>query len=468
MSGRTNSAARQFVFFFALMSATMFTHAQSLELIKDINVKKNTVPDSMGADNIVFSNVVYFDGPEGLWRTDATKAGTYEIKDENGFPVLDPKNFTISGDSLFFLAQANSTLLITNSQNFGTYNHILWRISKQQPDVAYPVLDTLGHHVLPDPLILMIDLDGVLMFSTNYSYQALTLWKVNDRGLAEELKLIYPNDRHAVIDMQVALGSLYFITSLNELWRSDGTAAGTAKVADTDGIPYSSYDRGQNNMTEFNGKLFFTISTYYGTESNQLWRSDGTVAGTVQLKKLSAEQNFDAFGIINDQLVFIRAKRESYNSPGFTQISAIDGVTGEISLIKHFPYAYQRAGYLADKLIVSMISYDNYDQWYTWVSDGTNQGTEEISTDLAIDRYKYFSYTRSGDELYFPGLLQSGGNDEVELWKTDGTKSGTIRVKDIAYQQNSSDPEHLIAYKNGIFVPGEQGRPSERQGNLVL
>ena len=61
-----------------------------------------------------------------------------------------------------------------------------------------------------------------------------------------------------------------------ELWKSDGTAAGTMLVAD---INPGSADSSPTNLTNLNGTLFFVAND--GTHGRELWKSDGTAAGTV-------------------------------------------------------------------------------------------------------------------------------------------------------------------------------------------
>ena len=63
------------------------------------------------------------------------------------------------------------------------------------------------------------------------------------------------------------------------LWRTDGTNAGTAFVADP--APGTLYDTGPLWLTPFGGELFFTARDRKGTR--QLWRSDGTREGTVSV-----------------------------------------------------------------------------------------------------------------------------------------------------------------------------------------
>lgn len=69
----------------------------------------------------------------------------------------------------------------------------------------------------------------------------------------------------------------------NELWRSDGTSAGTRLVRDSEGI----FQTGSNpsSLAKSNGLLFFSgIGTLLDRE---LWKSDGTATGTVQVKNLA-------------------------------------------------------------------------------------------------------------------------------------------------------------------------------------
>src|SRR4029453_14987646 len=62
-----------------------------------------------------------------------------------------------------------------------------------------------------------------------------------------------------------------------ELWKSDGTAAGTVLLKDT--IPGSAGGRPQE-LTNVRGALFFSAST--SGLGRELWRSDGTTSGTAQ------------------------------------------------------------------------------------------------------------------------------------------------------------------------------------------
>jgi len=78
----------------------------------------------------------------------------------------------------------------------------------------------------------------------------------------------------------------YFVandgTHGNELWKSDGTAAGTSLVKDTNpgaGDGYFGY------LTNVNGTLFFASGDL--TTGIELWKSDGTAAGTAMVTEIA-------------------------------------------------------------------------------------------------------------------------------------------------------------------------------------
>src|SRR5262249_18019417 len=94
-----------------------------------------------------------------------------------------------------------------------------------------------------------------------------------------------------------------------ELWKSDGTAAGAVLVKDISAT--IGPKNGQYYFTGVGGTLFFTAFTANGRE---LWKSDGTANGTVLVKDINPVGNSRPNSLTNvNGTLFFRA---------------VDGVTG--------------------------------------------------------------------------------------------------------------------------------------------
>ena len=89
------------------------------------------------------------------------------------------------------------------------------------------------------------------------------------------------------LDLTNVNGTLFFAANDGvhgtELWKSDGTAAGTVLVKDIDPAG-EARTSAVGNSTNVNGTLFFTAND--GTHGVELWKSDGTAAGTVMVKDI--------------------------------------------------------------------------------------------------------------------------------------------------------------------------------------
>src|SRR5207247_9460584 len=129
---------------------------------------------------------------------------------------------------------------------------------------------------------LLTPLNGIVYFFHDLPESGRELWRSD--GTVEGTYLV--KDTHAGPDppfspspgagapaprTAVVKGTLFF-ESRGELWKTDGTAEGTVRVASGVGFPYL--------LTASRDFAFFA-----GTGG--LWRSDGTAAGTILLKPLT-------------------------------------------------------------------------------------------------------------------------------------------------------------------------------------
>ena len=176
-----------------------------------------------------------------------------------------------------------------------------------------------------------------------------------------------------------------------ELWVTDGTVAGTRLVKDINPGTGSS-DIGW--LSPFNDKVVFAATE--GQNGIELWISDGTEAGTYMIKDIHD------FG--------------SSDPRGFTQINETQFVFGA-------------------KDFESEVTSSRGAQWWLWVSDGTPEGTNMIyQCDTKFPGQDNTSawnpYCRVGRKVFFKADNIDGTVGE-ELWVTDGTTGGTQFVKDI-------------------------------------
>jgi ELWxxDGT repeat protein len=129
--------------------------------------------------------------------------------------------------------------------------------------------------------------NGTLYFAALAPMVGAELWKSNGTaaGTVMVKDIRTGNGESSTPAQLVAVGSTLFFqaddgTNGRELWKSDGTGPGTTMVADIN----PGGDAFVNNefpgiVVNANGTLFFVADD--GTTGDELWKSDGTGPGTV-------------------------------------------------------------------------------------------------------------------------------------------------------------------------------------------
>jgi ELWxxDGT repeat protein len=226
-------------------------------------------------------------------------------------------------------------------------------------------------------------------------------------------------------------GTLFFVGwdywHGSELWKSDGTTAGTVMVAD---INPGRGGSNPGNLTNVNGTLFFTAND--GTHGVELWKSDGTAAGTVMVQDIYPGSSWHVNG------------GYSYYGPNSSSPSNLTNVNGELFFV-------------AD---------DGVHGRELWKSNGTgttinkkNGGTTS-GTVLVADINPGSSSSNPSNLINVNGLLYFTANDGThgqELWKSDGTAAGTVMIKDINPGSGSSNPGNLTKVNGTLLFSASDG-----------
>jgi ELWxxDGT repeat protein len=455
----------------------------------------------------------YFAADDGsgmeLWMSNGTAASTVRLKDiVPGTGGSNPQQITVMNSYIFFSAQTPANgreLWKTNGTSAGTV-------------MVKDILAGTGSSN-PEGLVSM---NNMIFFSANDGQHGYELW--SSIGTAESttiVKDITPETRVSSSPkwMTNVYGTLYFSAddkvSGEELWRSDGSAAGTYLVKDIrPGSPSADIE----NLINLNGTLIFTA--HDGIHGDEPWKSDGTEAGTMLLKDLTPGRGgsnstdsfsypMDNFTIANNVLYFIAAGSANGNPynytivrtngteagtfvianayahgigrlrPNFTYLNGntyfFNGTENEGYGLYRIDYkntvhAVRPLGYTADYYDAfnpEMVKFNGalyltvYSQDAGWKLMKLLPSGEStiIDESLHISNGSYpKKFVTVGNYVYF--FTTGNYPYYTELWRTDGTPDGTIRLREIPW-----DPHEMVVIDDKVyFSAGEtllvtQGTP---------
>lgn len=430
-------------------------------LVKDLNPtyirQNNENPRALALPPVILNGKLYFtgrtdNGQTNLWFTDGTEAGTQRVPLDR---LTVRSDLIVFKDKVYFSAlqgsEGNATVGLWTTD--GTQANTLLleaNLTMNQPVVVGDTLYFVGgdlSQVNAQPRLWKSDGTeaGTVMVSDRVRVQA------NLQSLSRETSRVI----YGLVPYQ---GQVYFTgqegsPSPNglELWKSDGTDAGTVMVKDI--LPGSDGSTPER-LTVANGLLFF--SARVGT--NNLWRSDGTAAGTFLLKEIGAPSTLVA---LKDRLIFGLTRGPSTKN----ELWQSDGTVAGTVLLKELPSS--------DSFVPAHLTAIN-DEYVLfkstgglWKSDGTAAGTQVISSaspgaDGTSIRMADFGNGRALLRLTDTPFQFNG----AELWITDGSIVGTRIVRNI----NRFDGVVLGSpYDvNGILIFSGEGRVSGSIANRQL
>ena len=297
--GKGDSKPRELTHFKGALFFTAFDPEHDLEmwrsdgteagtrLVKDISPGK-LFSEPYGY--VVYKGSLYFSAYDhvlknyAMWKTDGTEAGTQLFPAATGMKVFQNGLHKECNGILFF----NSFDFKTGNDKTGNGRE-LWRTDGTQQG-TYEVKDIWPG---PDPnhglALRLTALNGNLYFIALDGIHGLELWRSD--GTTDGtwmVRDINPGEDGAGTDVLgvgelTILGDKIYFAAHNpthgiELWRSDGTEAGTVVVKDICPGPGGSRP---SHIVNINGTLYFSAND--GVHGIQLWKSDGTEAGTVMV-----------------------------------------------------------------------------------------------------------------------------------------------------------------------------------------
>ena len=387
-----------------------------------------------------------FDPVHGLepWVTDGTPAGTRLLRDTcpgecSAYPVPEK----VFAGRLYFIAAVD------------TFSTGLWS-TDGTPAGTRLVKESVGQ------VHGFFEVGNRLVFASVDDEHGAEVWRT-DGTAAGTVRItdfappiLWNDDDEIELSATVLNGQLYFNADDGEhgfeLWRTDGTAAGTELAVDVNQMDVGgSFPRG---FLRFGSQVLFFTNPVSGPE---LWRSDGTEAGTVRVQAFGPEerdgtapvpgQSAESGGVIVYlSFDYFRSQFAAWRTDGtaagtfrLTGLSALGGSQELESAGGTVFFTFEDAQHGRE----------------LWATDGTVAGTrlvKDVIPGPAGSQVR--DLTAFQGKLYFTAIAPGDG---FELWRSDGTAAGTQVVADLHPGPVGSNPVHLTVHAGRLWFFTEGG-----------
>ena len=257
--------------------------------------------------------------------------------------------------------------------------------------------------------------------------------------------------------LTVSNGALFFAANDGvhgpELWRSDGTAEGTAML--TEILP-GSPGSWASDLVDADGVLYFFADD--GVHGRELWTSDGTAAGTHLVKDIAPGTGWNNGRFLatsGHRLLFAAAYGAQGSAPWVSDgteegtVMVADIRPGANAVDPHYDPLISGRDAAPAPQGGFLFAADDGTGTALWLTDGTPGGTARLSAAASPHEMTVFQGT-----VYFAASDSAAG---VELWKSDGTAAGTVRVKDLQAGAGGGDPRELTVAGTRLFFRANDG-----------
>ncbi|GAB2645505.1 hypothetical protein GCM10027035_44510 [Emticicia sediminis] len=426
-----------FIFFFLAFHCSF----AQISLFKDINTLEagSNPANFVEANGLVFFSVQKYDGFY-LWKSDGTEAGTMAVSEQK---------ITIN---TFY----NLNIILPNLYQHN--NEIYYQIRNASSNELWKTNGTVNTLVISN-----FSANQIISYNNElylFKYNSITKVVGNTEVLVKTF--LYPIAYEKVSIMN---GTMYFYTkgnavngnSIFQVWKSDGTESETTLVKSLENIiDIYNYNQNYENRTVTTDNLLYFFVHRLRRESinsraywdTELWKSDGTEAGTVIVKRVLIQNNYNATVLPKNLTKF--NNKVIFNEE--TKLWVSDGSETGTQVLKTFQYlGYSQIGsfygILNDKFFFSPYEANENE---LWISDGTPTGTQLL---------KDLNPNGSSSPNYFVKIqnkLLFRANNNDEIWQTDGTLAGTTFLQTIPKPEgistnNTINPEFIYTSTNQLF-----------------
>ncbi len=370
------------------------------------------------------------------------------------FSLLKDINAGGGGSSYFNFTNVNGTLFFRPDD--GVHGDELW---KSNGTAAGTVLvKDISPGTGGSDLQEFVNVNGVLYFRADDGVHGSELWKSDGTAAGTVMvKDIFPGVNSGVLSsLFSAGGNLYFQADDGvhgtELWKSDGTAAGTILLKDifqgtfaegmNAGVPRSG---NPNNFTLVNGTVYFAASS--GAETHEVWKTDGTVAGTVMVKDIHS----GVMGYVLNNFVNLNGTliMTMYGGASGSELWKSDGTSAGTTLVKAMPGGNFNNHPTVMNGVLYLLEGDGL-----WKSDATPVGTVLLKQKGGAFSLSPELMIAINNKLFFTGNDDENG---LELWTSDGTAAGTVLVKDINPGANNSELNAFTRVGSKLMFTADNG-----------
>jgi ELWxxDGT repeat protein len=338
-----------------------------------------------------------------LWITDGTPEGTMPLM-ENG--PANPRRLTTSGSIVFFTAEDDTGRQLWKSDGTPQGTRRVKAIGPGRGDAPPPAKGAA------EPITYPLDLvaaNGLLFFTVDDGIHGREVWRSD--GTADGTVLLH-DDSNRCCGPIVAAGRLVYFPRAGDLYRSDGTEAGTFWIGQADSA-----------LTAAGDILFFI-------RDHGLFRADGTVGGTVSVKLDRGAEPVTSFVGVSGTLYFWGGGDLWKTDAGLREIVPVRRfnntfVDAMIGLGPDLLLSVYHSSLLPSGQPASTNPSWSYQRAEVWRSNGTEIGT----TYFADPPYPFARAPRivSGGLLYFVDL---SWEQHYPLWRTDSVDMALLHTFD--------------------------------------